>query len=73
MNISEAIKARTIEKQYITRELWQAELWPASDLKVLPTNTPDCCVLISQASRGPCRGWQPQAEDLCADDWIVVD
>lgn len=72
MIISDAIKARHADKQYITREAW-CNTYRGLDLKVFPTNTPDCCVLTSLATRGPRRGWQPTAGDLIADDWFVTD
>lgn len=72
MIISEAIRARTENKPYITREAW-CNTYRGSDLKVFPTNTPDCCVLTSLEARGPRRGWQPTAGDLIADDWFVTD
>ncbi|WP_302970461.1 MW1434 family type I TA system toxin [Ruthenibacterium lactatiformans] len=74
MNIQDAIKMRTLDAPYITRELWNDEesIWGKSRIKIMPTNTPDCCTIESVASRGPRRGWQPTAEDLIADDWITV-
>ena len=72
MIISDAIKARHADKQYITREAWR-NTYREADIKVFPTDTPDCCVLISLAARGPCRGWQPTEEDLIAEDWFVTD
>ena len=72
--IHEAIKARTEEKPYITRESWGyiTSVWCSTTIKIMPTNTPDCCTLESVASNGPRRGWQPKEEDLIAKDWIVV-
>ena len=74
MFIHEAIKARTPAKPYITRAAWshQRERSLVPIPRIFPTDTPDCCVLISGASKPPCRGWQPIAEDLIADDWETV-
>ena len=71
MNIQEATNSRTKDKPYITREVW-CNTYRGADLKVFPTNTPDCCVITSLAARGHRRGWQPTADDLIADDWFVT-
>ena len=75
MNIQEAIMTRTESEPYITRESWNnlENVWYGAHIKIMPTNTPDCCTIESVASRGPRRGWQPMAEDLAADDWITTD
>lgn len=74
MYIHEAITARTRDEPFITRQSWVedygAYAWQGS--KILPTNTPDCCLVQTRYSRTPCRGWQPRAADLLADDWITV-
>lgn len=70
MLIHEAIKERIPEKPYITRESWNS-LWSAG-IRIMPTDTPDCCILFSGAARRPVRCWQPTATDLTADDWITT-
>lgn len=70
MKINDAISSRTEEKPFITRRAWDIE--QVADIKVLPTDTPDCCVIFSNSTR-PCRGWQPTARDLVADDWIITE
>lgn len=74
MNIHEAIMARTHEKPYITRRDWgYITVNPvAVSIKILPTNSPDGCVVESVSTEGPRRGWQPTAGDLAADDWETV-
>lgn len=74
MFIHEAIAARSSDKPYITRESWSyiTDSPVSAAVKILPTNTPDCCVIMSINSKNPCRGWQPMAEDLVANDWKVV-
>ncbi len=75
MHLHEAVQSRTVEKPFIARRSWRDELAPCffTDVKLLPTDSPDCCILQSRISRkGPCRGWQPTAEDLTADDWEAV-
>ena len=75
MTISEAIKARTEEKPYITRKAWNIKIFDcrAVELKIMPTDTPECCIITSRVAISPRRGWQPQLEDLIADDWGVTD
>lgn len=75
MYIHEAINNRTKDKPFITRMSWLEDYGSHADLgtKLLPTNTPDCCIIETKLSKNPCRGWQPMAEDLVADDWIVTD
>ena len=75
MYIHEAIRARTSDMPFITRKSWTDDYGPYSHLsiKLLPTNTPDCCVIESKLSENPCRGWQPMAGDLLADDWIITE
>ena len=72
VNIKEAIDARTHDCPFITRLDWEKE-WPDSKLKIYPTNTPDCCVVCSTATRNPQARWNPTIDDLAACDWIVVD
>ncbi len=73
MNIQEAIRSRTVDKPFITRESWEIGVWKGVRIRIYPTDTPDCCIISSEASKIPCRGWQPQTEDLTADDWTVTD
>lgn len=75
MFVHEAIKARTEAKPFITRTAWKVHRSSLSQeyVRLLPTNTPDCCILFSSCSgKIPCRGWQPTEEDLAADDWEIV-
>ena len=72
MYIHEAIQSTTAKKPFITRKAWLPSDVTRAIIRVLPTNTPDCCLMISDySSRGPIRGWQPRADDLSADDWVV--
>lgn len=75
MNIHEAIMARTHEKPYITRRDWgYITVNPvAVSIKILPTNSPDGCVVESVSAEGPRSGWQPTAGDLAAEDWERPD
>ena len=64
MNIAEAAKAC---KGYgwIARRSWYGHM------RVCPTNEPECCI-IQAKGQAPCPRWEPQAEDLVADDWEVA-
>lgn len=42
-------------------------------IKILPTNGIDCCVVKEADGSRPCRGWEPQADDLMSDKWKIVD
>lgn len=65
MYIHEAVmKANRIDG-YIARLEWMG------DIMVKPTDTDSCCIIESNINP-PSRGWQPFAEDLIADDWVVI-
>lgn len=74
MDIRTAILSRTADKPYITRKAWECITdHPCSAcIRVLPTDGPDCCIMLSEYGRTPCRGWQPRREDLVADDWVLI-
>lgn len=71
MNIKEAIDEALPRGKAIARKSWQEEdqaLW------VIPTNTSACMILFNP--REPVKqqlipGWQPEASDLQADDWVT--
>lgn len=76
MDIRSAILDRTADKPFITRQSWVDQMAGAIALhkvpKILPTDSVDCCVLTAFSERNPCRGWQPTAGDLVAEDWITA-
>ena len=67
-HIHEAVTAALATGKCIARKAWESPYNP----RITPTTTPDGCVLFSGAMKIPCRGWQPTAVDLIADDWIVL-
>ncbi|MEB6041100.1 Thoeris anti-defense Tad2 family protein [Enterococcus gallinarum] len=71
MNIKEALIIAHEQGRYVTREKWMDE---GSDLSVMATNTADCCWLIDTRTDpiAPGKRWNPNLEDLTADDWKVV-
>ncbi len=43
-------------------------------VRIRPTNTIDACLFETTcAKKRSIRGWEPDADDLMADDWEVVD
>lgn len=75
MLIHEAIAARSADKPYITRRRWSdmGDNFSFPHVKIMPTNSPDCCVVISRDKRATGRGWQPTMDDLIADDWEIAE
>ena len=68
MYIHDATKLALEENKFITRESWDGN-WILK-----PTNTTKCCVVIplfGDGKSGP--RWNPNADDLIANDWKVVD
>lgn len=68
MYIHEAVK-KAMDKGYCitTREHKETA-------KIRPTNERGNCILMMADGTNPSEyGWQPSAEDLMRDDWIVVD
>lgn len=72
MHIHEAIANTNSKTPFITRTAWLLVDENIPAVRLLPTNTPHCCLIVSDySSNSPTRGWQPRAEDLVADDWFV--
>lgn len=67
MRISEAILIAMKEGKYIYR-VSEIETGP---LYIIPTNTIDCCIIISDSTNEVGKRWNPTANDLIADDWAV--
>lgn len=69
MTIQNAGKKAMQANKCIMRKI---SFWTENDLKIKPTNTDNYCICMKKGSPAK-RGWEPQAEDLIANDWIVVD
>lgn len=40
---------------------------------IAPTNGPECCVIRNEVDTRISPRWNPSVEDLCADDWIIIE
>ncbi|CAH2761963.1 aspartate ammonia-lyase [Erysipelothrix amsterdamensis] len=69
MNIVEASKKAVEENRFIARPLKDGRVL----LKIKPTNTPACCIVIDTIENRSCIRWNPDLDDLTADDWVIVD
>lgn len=67
MFIHEAVQALSGEFNCIARR----NAWWGRTVKIKPTDTVDCCIAISHEGT-PGKRWNPQREDLLADDWEIV-
>lgn len=69
MNIQEATKIAVKNNLFIARE---SEMF----MKILPSKD-TCIVMMSEevvnSNPIPRGGWQPNQEDLMADDWVAVE
>ena len=73
MYLHEAVSQAMATGQHIRRTgsvIWEYGL-------LVPTNSRDCCYLWAPQEPGgeptPAPRWNPKAEDLIADDWVLVD
>ncbi|HHT7139363.1 TPA: Thoeris anti-defense Tad2 family protein [Bacillus cereus] len=71
MNIQEATKLAIKQNRYISR----VHFIKTFKVKLKPTNTYDLCktYCLNPGEVEPRRAWSPRADDLIADDWIVID
>lgn len=77
MNIQEAVKKALAENKCITIPTEEGKIY----FKIKPTNeVEENCILIDHKNipmnKNICalsHGWQPNANDLISDDWIVTD
>ena len=66
MKIVKATKQAMLVGKGITRK---NELW--KNITLIPTNT-DCCIIVVNGNKSSAIRWQPSADDLIAEDWIVT-
>jgi len=65
--IHEAVKIALREPSTLTRQCFQNRVF----LLVTP-NRRECIYVGTDSMAAPAYGWEPSAEDLAADDWIVT-
>lgn len=65
MNIKEAVEIANQRNVHITRRQWN------NGIVIEPTNTDKCCIVHKERKPSANR-WNPKAEDLTANDWIVI-
>lgn len=76
MYIHEAVKKALEENKCITIPTEEGRIW----FKIKPTNNPEenCKLLYANGTPAPkdicalSHGWQPDADDLMSESWIVV-
>ncbi|MHB1153533.1 MAG: Thoeris anti-defense Tad2 family protein [Eubacteriales bacterium] len=67
MNIYEAAKQAVAEGKYIARKNGFY-----GRIRFEATNDSNKLIMLHGKNRLPKRGWQPQADDLIATDWVVL-
>lgn len=67
MNICEATKQAMKEERYIARKMWGER----GRIYIEPTNSPFCCLIMSKKPIAIKPYWNPNMDDLTADDWYV--
>ena len=68
MNIFEAVTIAVREGKYITTPEF------AETAKIKPTNEKGNCILMGADGSRPSKyGWQPTANDLMREDWIITE
>lgn len=66
MYIHEAIKEAMKSNSYITVPELKGKL------KIQPTNEKGNCIIMNADGTHPSKyGWQPMANDLIRDDWVI--
>ena len=73
MFIHEAIEKSLKENKEICRESAR-DVHADVFATIRPTNSYEACILVinQKDTKKSCRNWNPTADDLIADDWIVV-
>ena len=68
INIQEAVKQAVEERKYITLPEFEG------GAKIKPTNGRGNCIVMNADGSSPSKsGWQPSADELMRDDWLIVD
>ena len=67
MNICEAVKEAVRDGKYISLP-WGKDYW-----KIQPIASEPCSCIIIGTDRTSAGGWQPTADDLMNEEWMIVD
>lgn len=67
MLICEATKAALESGKYITQKRYMGKI------KIRPEIGIPCTIMEADGSRPSKYGWQPTADALISEDWIVID
>lgn len=67
MNIQKATIAAVAIDGYLFRDAWRRHI------RLEPSDSDEGFLMHSKYSKAPRPRWQPKAEDLMADDWVVSD
>ena len=78
MKISEAVQLAMKNGKYIQRETIEGTIGSSfHPTKIKPTNSYGFCIVYTLDEKGNeihhCKNWNPSAEDLMADDWVLTD
>ena len=68
MDICEATRQAMEKKCCMARKAWSN----SCRTRIEPTTSPDGCVIHSRTQRNLYCRWEPTAEDLMADDWVLL-
>ncbi|MFT8860897.1 MW1434 family type I TA system toxin [Schleiferilactobacillus harbinensis] len=66
MNIQDAVTAALEQGKGITRKSWMPR-----PIYLIPTNTTVRFVIVLPNNDKPAPRWEPSADDLVANDWII--
>lgn len=69
MYIHEAIPLAMAKGKFMRRAT--SDFWSATEFE--PTDGVDGIIVHCKLNPAPCPRWQPGAEDLMANDWVLVD
>ncbi|MCT2909277.1 DUF2829 domain-containing protein [Schleiferilactobacillus harbinensis] len=66
MSIQDAVTAALEQGKGITRKSWMPR-----PIYLIPTNTTACLIIVIPDDHRTAPRWEPSAEDLTANDWLI--
>jgi hypothetical protein len=66
MSIQDAVTAALEQGKGITRKSWMPR-----PIYLIPTNTTAGLIIVCPNDDKPAPRWEPSAEDLTANDWLI--